>query len=281
MKAKKEVVAFTLLTITLVIAIGFAVRTVSGEKSKEVKVAKEFAIKLQDSNIIDTDINLEEVEFKSVDKLANKTSKAQYTVVAQNLGIDLDSEYAVIGFYQNSEETVARKLINEDNAIVIAEEYISQMTDEKFLFKEIKSIKEGEEKSSTYTIAFYKYFKEYPYYDNEIVVNINKDSGKLENYSNQSINKVRYNLKQNINEEEASDIAIDNFKKLNIEAKIVNKPLLAIAQRADGEFDLSYILDVDTINAEGKEEKYKMFINAGTSEVINRTTQLVETSVSN
>lgn len=281
MKTKKEVVVFSLLIVVLVIAIGFAASSVSGEKSKEVKGAKEFVQKLQKSNIIDTELNLNEVEFKAVEKATNKSFKSKYTVVAENIEIDLDSEYVVTGFSQKVNEVKSISLINENEAKLIAEEYVSEIADEKFSFKEVRALKAGEESSTTYTVAFYKYIKNYPYYDNEIVVNINKNTGKLESYSNQTINKVSHNIDKSIEEEEAINIAKDHFNKLNVKAELSKKPLLAVTLKVDGEFELSYIIDVNTTNAEGKTDKFKLFINAESGEVSNRTTELIETSRSN
>ena len=228
---------------SLLIAIGFTIVSTFGNKSKEVKVAKKFVEKLQRMDIIDTKLNVDEIEFKSMAKVTNKNSKTQYTVIAENLGIDLDSKYVVTGFSEKVKEYKSPySSIDKDNAKIIAEEYVRKISNEKFKFKEVREVKEGEEKSNTYTIAFYKYVKDYPCYDNEIVVNINKTSGKLESYTNQSINEVKHNIKKNINLEEAKNISIEHFNKLNIKSEIVEEPLLVVTLRVDGEFELSYVV---------------------------------------
>lgn len=283
MKTKKESIAFLLLIIALVIAIGFIIVSILGNKSKEVKVAKEFVTKLQKMDIIDTEININEVEFKSVGRVSNKNSIVQYTVVAENIGIDLDSEYVVTGFSQKLKESrISNSNMDKNKAKVIAEEYLDKITDENFNFKEIRESKEDEKNSNTYTIAFYKYFKDYPYYDNEIVVNINKNTGKLESYMNQSISEAKHNINKNknIKVDEVKSIALDHFNKLNIESEIIDEPLLAFILSSNGEFELSYVVDMNIINANKKEEKYKLFINAESGEVINRTKEQIEVSSS-
>ncbi|SDO81947.1 YcdB/YcdC domain-containing protein [Clostridium gasigenes] len=282
MKGKKKIIAFTLLIISLLIAIGFTIVSLLDNKAKEVKVAKRFVEKLQKMDIIDTKLNVEKIEFKSVDKVINKNSKTQYIVVGENLGINLDSKYVVTGFSEKVKEDISPdSIIDKDNAKILAEEYVSKITNEKFEFKEVREVKEEEKKSNTYTIAFYKYVKDYPCYDNEIVVNINRTSGKLQSYTNQSINKVKYNIKKNIDLEEAKNISIEYFSKLNIKLQIVKEPLLSVTLRVDGEFELSYVVDLNVITNDGKIDKYKLFINAESGEVVNRTSELIQDSTSN
>ena len=287
MKVKKRIIAFGVLAIALVIAIGFTVASNLDNKLKEVKVAKAFVMNLKDKGIIDTELNLDEVEFKSISKLANKNSKTQYTVMAENIGIDLNSEYVVTGFSKKVEldsqnrSVIESNIIDEESAIEIAEEYVNEITDEKFSFKEIRKVNDEENDSDTHVIVFYKYFKNYPYYDNEIVVSINKTSGKLESYINQSINDVKHNLKKYIKVDEAKNIALNYFAKLNQEAEIVEEPLLAIIAGVNDDFELSYVVNIKTKNIDGKEDKYKLFINSESGEVLNRAVDVIETSRSN
>ena len=281
MKAKKKVIAFIVLVIVLLIAISFAIVSNLGNKSKEVKVAKEFVASLQKKGIIDIKLNLGEIEFKSMSKLLNRSSKTQYTVIAENIGVDLDGKYGVTGFFQKSKVDNIKDSIDENTAREISEKYINEITNEKFTFKEIREVKESEGNSNIYTIAFYKYFKDYPYYDNEIVVNINKSSGKLESYTNQSIDDINHNLNKSIDLDRAKKNAVDYFTRLNQKPEIVDEPLLAFILGIDGEFELSYVVNVKTTSADNKEDKYKLFINAESGEVINRTADLIESSTSN
>jgi len=281
MKAKKKVIAFIVIVIVLLIAISFAIVSNLGNKSKEVKVAKEFVASLQKKGIIDIKLNLGEIEFKSMSKLLNRSSKTQYTVIAENIGVDLDGKYGVTGFFQKSKVDNIKDSIDENTAREISEKYINEITNEKFTFKEVREVKESEGNSNIYTIAFYKYFKNYPYYDNEIVVNINKSSGKLESYTNQSIDDINHNLNKSIDLDRAKKNAVDYFNRLNQKPEIVDEPLLAFILGIDGEFELSYVVNVKTTSFDNKEDKYKLFINAESGEVINRTADLIESSTSN
>lgn len=287
MKVKKRIIAFGVLAIALIIAIGFTVVSNLDNKLKEVKVAKAFVTNLKDKEIIDTEVNLDEIEFKSISKLANKNSKTQYTVMAENIGIDLDSKYVVTGFSKKVEldsqnkSVIESNIIDEESAIEIAEEYVNEITNEKFSFKEIRKVNDEENDSNTHVIVFYKYFKNYPYYDNEIVVSINKTSGKLESYINQSINDVKHNLKRYIEVDEAKNIALNYFAKLNQEVEIAEEPLLAIIAGVNDDFELSYVVDIKTKSIDGKEDKYKLFINSESGEVLNRSVDVIETSRSN
>ncbi|MEG1287560.1 MAG: hypothetical protein RSD13_05855 [Clostridium sp.] len=282
MKAKKEIVAFTIIITALVIAIGFTMVSVLGNKTKEIKVAKELVGKLQKMDIIDTEFNIDEIEFKSVAKVVNKNSKTQYTVVVENIGIDLDSKYVVTGFSHKSKDGKSYKsIIEESEAIKIAEKYVDEITNEKFTFKEVRAPKEGEENNNIYTIAFYKYYKDYPYYDNEIVVNINKLSGKLENYTNPNIDMNEHNSSKEINSKEAKNIAIEHFNKLNVEVEVIEEPLLAFVFGTNEEFELCYVINLETLNSENESDKYKLFINSESGLIINRTNDLIDSSRSN
>ncbi|MGL5086731.1 MAG: YcdB/YcdC domain-containing protein [Clostridium sp.] len=281
MKANKKGVIFTVLSLALIGAIAFAVVSITGDKSKEIRVAKSFVEKLQSVKIVDLNMNIDNIEFKSVEKSVNKSGINQFTVIGDNIGIDLDNKYNVIGFSQklNAVKGV-NEAISEENAVEIAEKYVSIITSEKFEFKEIRPFKNGEEDSNNYTIAFYKYVKDYPYYDNEIIVNINKATGQLESFSNQTITKVKHNFRKEISSEESKEFAKSYYNSLDIKAQIVNEPLLAVTTISDGSYELSYVVEFVILGVDGKEEKNKLFINAESGEVVNRTTDLIKSSKS-
>lgn len=281
MKANKRIIAFAVLTLALLVAIAFAIVSIKGNKSKEVKVAKSFVEKLQKMDMINLYQSVDDIEFKSITDVVNKNSINQYTVIGDNITVDLDAKYNVIGFSQKVKEGRAiNENIDVENAKVLAEKYVDEIISGKFAFKQVIAEKEGEEVSDNYSIAFYKFVKEYPYYDNEIVVNINKNTGKLQNYSNQTISKVKHNLKKNISIEECKENAIDYYNELNIKVEIAKEPLLAVTIRADGDFELTYVVDLSIVGLDGKVDKNKIFINAETGEVVNRTTDLIEASKS-
>lgn len=278
---KTKIIALVTIIIILVISITFSISTIMGNKSKEISIAKDFVKKLQKMDIIDTKLNMDEIEFKSIEKVASEDSKTQFTVIAENLGIDLNSKYVITGFSQKLNQSNTENIINEDDAKIIAVKYVDQIISEKFKFKEIRKVKVGEEEPSTYTIVFYKYIKEYPYFDNEIIVSINKSTGKLENYTNPSIDKVKHNLKKSINVRNAEKISTDYFNKLNIKGDIKGTPLLAVILDVNGEYQLSYIVDAESINLDNNIDKYKLFINAESGEIVNKTNDLIESSISN
>lgn len=283
MKIKKQIIAFIITVISLIIAIGLAITSNLDDKLKEVKVAKEFFVNLKEKDIIDTELNLNEIEFQSIPKLENINSKIQYTVIAENVAIVLDSNYVVTAFSQK-ESRVQNKsvLIDENMAIELAEEYVSEITKDKVKFKEIRQVREDEEGDfNSHIVVFYKYFKNYPYYDNEIVVKINKATGKLESYINNNVDDIKHNIKKDINKTDVKNILTDYFSNSNKRVEILENPILAHILNTNEEFILSYVVDVKTTDNDNKKEMYKVFINAETGEVINILNNVIESTESN
>lgn len=175
------------LLIIVILAIGIIIlsRNILNMKNKEVKVAKEFIELLIDKEIIDEN-NEKLLEEEHINQSTGKASNIKYSVILGSYAIDIDKDFKVIGFSNKNLEVKNKPInISEKEAILLAEKYLKEITDSEFLFKEVKE--KDEENNSHYSVIFYKAKDGEPIYEQEIIMVIDKYSGKLDSYSNNNV----------------------------------------------------------------------------------------------
>lgn len=269
MRLKKIRVIFSLVIIILLGLIGYIVNGILNKETKEVIVAKKFIEDLSDEKIINnSNYNKEAIEEEVLNKLNSKSSQIQYSVIVGNYGVDIDKNYNVLGFSNKNLGTKIKLAeISEEKATSLATKYIDEITNDEFIFKEIKT--REEEGSPCYNVVFYKCKDGYPYYKQEINTSINKVTGKLEAYSNYPLDNIKHIKDINIDEYKAKNIVQNYFINLNLKSEILDKPMIAFVSVNDNEMTLSYVYNVKTIDDKNKEEKYIIYIRADLGEVIN------------
>lgn len=269
MRFKKIKIIFSIVIVILLGLIGYIVNGILNKETKEVIIAKKFIENLSDDKIINNyDYYKEVIKDEALNKLNSKSSQIQYSVIVGNYGVDIDKNYNVLGF-SNKNLGANTKLaeISEEEAISLATKYIKKITDDEFMFKEIKS--REKEDSPCYNVVFYKCKDGYPYYKQEINTSIDKVTGKLEAYSNYLLENIKYIKDINIDEYKAKNIVQNYFINLNLKSEILDKPMIAFVAVNDNEMALSYVYNVKTIDDKNKEEKYNIYIRADVGEVIN------------
>lgn len=269
MRLKKIRVIFSLVIIILLGLIGYIVNGILNKETKEVIVAKKFIENLSDEKIINnSDYYKEAIEEEALNKLNSKSSQIQYSVIVGNYGVDIDKNYNVLGFSNKNLGTKIKLAeISEEKATSLATKYIDEITNDEFIFKEIKT--REEEGSPCYNVVFYKCKDGYPYYKQEINTSINKVTGKLESYSNYPLDNIKHIKDINIDEYKAKNIVQNYFINLNLKSEILDKPMIAFVSVNDNEMALSFVYNVKTIDDKNKEEKYIIYIRADLGEVIN------------
>ncbi|WP_195428515.1 hypothetical protein [Clostridium sp. D46t1_190503_E9] len=269
MRLKKGTITFSMVIVVLLVLIVFIVNNILNKGTKEVSVAKKFIENLSDNNIIEKykdDSKI--VEEATLNKLANKSSQIQYSVIVGNYGVDIDKNYNVLGFSnKNLGSMPINEVIDEKKAINLATKYVNEITDDEFKFKEVRT--RQEENSPCYNIIFYKCKDGYPYYKQEISAIIDKSEGKLEGYSNYPLDHIKHIKEINIDEVKAGEIAKGHFTNLNFKVSALDNPMIAFVSVKDDEMVLSYIYNVKVINNDKKEEIYNICIRADSGEVIN------------
>lgn len=269
MGLKKIKVIFSVVIIILLGLIGYIVNGILNKETKEVIVAKKFIENLSDEKIINnSDYYKEAIEEEALNKLNSKSSQIQYSVIVGNYGVDIDKNYNVLGFSNKNLGTKIKLAeISEEKATSLATKYIDEITNDEFIFKEIKT--REEEGSPCYNVVFYKCKDGYPYYKQEINTSINKVTGKLESYSNYPLDNIKHIKDINIDEYKAKNIVQNYFINLNLKSEILDKPMIAFVSVNDNEMALSFVYNVKTIDDKNKEEKYIIYIRADLGEVIN------------
>lgn len=277
MRLKKTSIVFSVVIIVLLVLIVIVVNNILNRGTKEVKVAKQFIEELYDNGVIEDSYSIKRAVIKeeTLNKLSNNNSIIKYSVIVGKYGVDIDKDFNVLGFSnKNIDENMARSNeISEEEAIYLAKSYLSQITNEEFSFKELKTSENVD--NSLYNIIFYKYKNGYPYYKQEIKTVINKFTGKLEGYTNYPIENVKYMEEININEKEATKILKESFESLKLEVTSIEAPLLSYINASDTEMVLAYTFNWNLKCKDGKEETYTSSVRADTKEVINYNLEAV------
>lgn len=279
MSNKKGSKVIISLFIILLICIGIAVYFFYSRINKEINSAKEFVQLLYDEKMIDTSENINDIKYEAVKQIDG--DKENYRVTSRNFGFDLNSDYKVIGFNYNSRETTPDGIeIGEEKARVLAEEYIEKLSDEDYKFKSIIEAAEGSY-LTYYGYLFTRYKDGYPFYNDQIMIQIDKYTGYLTGYSNSISQGEPKKININVELDGAENIAVEVFNQLNSNG-IINKEEISVAfadNKEKTETELCYIIVVSGQDADNKEVKWKYFISTDTGEAINSRKDTVSKSL--
>lgn len=286
MKDKKIKAICSVITIVLIICIGILVNNIINKENKEVKVARDFIQNLAEKNIIDYYSKDSEVyKNDSLNKSLNNASKIQYSVLIGNYGVDMDDKYNVIGFSNKNINNLSNELkvtsyavseisdLDEGKAIDYAKKYIKEISEDSFIFKEVKN--KEEEENPCYIVVFYKCKDGYPIYKQEITVLIDKESLRLQGYSNYTLENREYINDLNINKEDAIKIVLDNLNDLKINKDDISIIDTAYVESEKDKLVLSYIVNIEN-KLEENNEKYLVIIRGDSGEIINSNIEVMK-----
>lgn len=240
-----------------------------GPGAEDINKAKDFVEKLYSMNAVNTDMDLADIKYEKIKSGNNKTELTYSTVVTQFYGIDLDKENDVIGFAKKDTQPNVTK-IKLDEAQKLAETYLKNIYDGDIVLKTVKNT----EDLPYYSFIFTKEKYGYEFYFDEIKVNINKENGFLDGYSNMAIHTSEKEPQIDISEGEAEEAAIDTFKSYNGEGSISENARLVYASNkiektSDNVEEVCYMVTVDGKDADGQTISWKIFINASDKTVFN------------
>lgn len=269
MRSKKISLSAVVLLIFLFAILGVTAYKFLGPGAEDIKKAKSFMEKLYSIEAVNTDTNLTDIKYEKIKSGNNKTELTYSTIVTQFYGIDLDKENDVIGFAKRDIQPNVAKL-NIDEAQKKAEYYLNNIYDEDVVLKNIKNTDD----LTYYSFIFTKEKHGYPFYFDEIRVNINKESGLLDGYSNMAICTSEKEPKISIDEEEAKNVAINVFESHNKEAAINEDVSLVYASNktektSDDAEEVCYMITVDGKDTDEQKISWKIFINANDKSVFN------------
>ncbi len=255
----------------LIIMIPIVLYNYFGQGRKEIVAADKFIQRLQNDNIIEkNDMN---IKFKLEEKTGTEKNKEIYSLISDNYRVDLDKDYNVISFVDNIKLS---KIVNIsfNEAQSIAKVYLEKMCNGDYRIKEANDNKgDIKEDSPFYSIIFSKYEDGYPYYGEEVIMNINKSNGKLQGYVNKTKEDNHKEIKIKISKEEAEKKVLKSFNDINKEGKISSDTYLAFFNGKDEweKPELCYV-----INVSNSKDSNIYFVEADSGRIINTFSNIVE-----
>ncbi|MBE6062349.1 MAG: peptidase propeptide domain-containing protein [Clostridium butyricum] len=269
MRTKNVNFKIIVMLIVLLAMSGIAAYKFWGPGAEDISKSRKFIEKLYSINAISTDIALSDIKYEKVKSGNNKTELTYSTVVTQNYGIDLDKEKDVIGFAKKDTQPNITKIEIEE-AQSIAEKYVNNIYEGDICLKSIKN----EQNLPYYSFVFAKQKYGYLFYFDEIKVNINKESGFMDGYSNMAIRTLGKEPQISISEDDAKKKALETFESYNGEGKISENIQLVycnnkIEKASDNIEEVCYMVVVDGDDSDGNKVSWRIFINANDAAVFN------------
>lgn len=275
MKHKKAKIIVFSIVILLCLVVG--IKIYRDKYNSEILAAKNFLKELSSNNMITAEENLDEIKYTSVKKTDGINVKAYYKINANNYDIEVDTDNNIIGF-KNKEAKSNNTEVSIKAAKSVAENYVEKIINEDVFFKETVPL---DDNVPYYTFIFTKYLDGFPFYSDEIIINIDKSKGNLDGYSNYSVQRNPKDVCINISKEEAEKIAKDQFNSTNNqkESNVEDESFKAYAINKDKtESELCYIVTISGSDLDGKSVKIKYFISTESGEIINNSKDTVRTT---
>lgn len=272
MKLKKASIISGVTLVCLLIAVGIILYNFIGPGAKDIKASKEFMAKLYLINAVSTEQNLNSIKYKRSRIVNNQDELIYRSIVTKNFGIDLDKNDNVIGFAKK-EIPINETKINIQDAKNLAEEYLKNIYDDNIVLKSINN--DDDSKSLPYYSFIYTKEKNgYPFYFDEIKVNIDKETGFLDGYSNSTMQRECKEPVINISDTEAKKIAIDAFDKYNKEGAARVETNLVYSDNkmdkgASPVYEVCYIITVDGKNDKDDNASWKIFVSSENGNILN------------
>lgn len=272
MKFKRASIIGGMTLSGLLIIIAIILYNFIGPGAKEIKASKEFMAKLYSVNAVNTDQKLDAIKYERIKTINSQNELVYRSISTQNFGIDLDKNNNVIGFAKKDIPLNITK-VNLEDAKVYADKYLKGIYEGDVVLKSINK-NEDSRYLPYYSFIYTKERSGYLFYFDEIKLNINKENGFLDGYSNSVMQKECKEPIINISEEDAKNIALENFKKYNKEGSIKDEINLVYADdKMDKETSQIYELCY-TITIYGKSDKdanvsWKVFVSAENGKILN------------
>ena len=270
MKSKRIIINSSIILIFLVIVVGVAFYKLFGESSKEINASKQFMSKLYSMNAVDTTEKLTNLKYERLKVINSQNELVNKTIVTQSYGIDLDKENNVVGFAKKDMKMSSGKL-SESQARIIAERYLMEICGNDLIYEDTKN----EDDLPYYSFVYKKKENGYRLYFDEIKINIDRDSGYIDGYSNTTMLKKCMEAKINISQEEAETIANNYFIENNIPYELLETTELVYAgntkteKNQNNHLEVCYVVSVKAKNSDESQVLIKIFVNADSGEIYN------------
>jgi hypothetical protein len=272
MKLKKASIMGASILFCLLIIIAIILYNFIGPGAKDIKASKAFMTRLYSINAINTEQNLDSIKYERSRILSSQNELVHRSIVTQSFGIDLDKNNNVIGFAKKEIPANITKISVQD-ARTLAEGYLKNIYEGEVVLKTINS-NEDSKSLPYYSFIYTKQENGYSFYFDEIKLNIDKENGFLDGYSNSTMQRECKEPVINISNEEAKKIALDAFEKYNKESVVKNETDLVYADdRMEKEknpiYEVCYIVTIDGKNDKGANISWKFFVSAESGNILN------------
>lgn len=260
----------------LIVLIVVAILIFDKKIKKEINIAKDFIQVLYDNDMVSNDKKIEDINF-DISKQSDGDND-YYSITSKDFGVDLNEKGKVIGFNYNRNNPIGEK-IDADVARETAEKYVSILVNGDYKFKE----EEKQEGNVTYySYVFTKYKGGFPFYSDQIVIQVDKYSGYLTRYTNVESQKKPEEIVINIEKNVAEATALDSFNELNNDGVIQEgETYIAFCDNEDKtKTELSYVVSIVGKDMSDKEVKMKVFVSTKSGKVINTIKDNVSTATS-
>lgn len=272
MRLKKASIIGGIVLVCLLIIIAIILYNFIGPGANEIKVSKAFMSKLYSINAINAEQKLDAIKYERIKTLNSQSELVHRSISTQNFGIDLDKDNNVIGFAKKDIPINITKVSLQD-AKTAAEKYLEGIYDGDVVLKTINA-NEYSKYLPYYSFIYTKQKNGYPFYFDEIKLNIDKENGFLDGYSNSVMQKEYKEPVINVSKQEAQNIALEAFKKYNKDGNVRNEIDLVYAYNkmdkgASQVYEVCYIVIIDGKNDKDINVNWKIFISTENSKVLN------------
>lgn len=220
-KGNKNLILFSIVFV-LIIGIIYMWNMNMGKTSTQVKETISFLEELSEIGAINGEIVPVASDIQEVKTSSNGNATVGYTLKWHNCGVDLDKNYNVIGFLEQTTTESGETVLTEEQCIDYAEKYLKHILDNDF---ELKEVLECEKNEPFYTINFYRYHRKYINYDDIITVKINKYSGELVGFSALNTDNVEYQSFMRTRKSEAKKIAREYLEFIGLSGDLINEDM--------------------------------------------------------
>lgn len=274
MKFIKANLVYIIISIILILGIIFAVYSLRGHASKQVKASLDFINKLSEIGAIEKQSMPKATDFKETKIDSNNTSRVKYSLIGNEFCIDLDKDYNVVGFVEKKSNYSKNEAISQSNAVILAKRYLQRIMEDKVDFKDLKNDNSNE--LDVYNLGFNKIHGNYICYNNEIIVTINKYTEKIVGFSGFIDSGTQYVDTLNISQDRATEISKEYIatisKKNDDKSLIIDHTDLQYVSVSDNTNQLSYVVKIRKENSNAADGMYELIINGDTGEIIKQFT---------
>lgn len=272
MKIRKVTIISSIFLCFLLMVTGIIAYKFVGPGAKDIGACRSFINKLYSISAIDTKENINDIKYNRQKKSTNENDLVSKSIVTQNYALDLDKNDNIIGFIKKDIQKTGVINIEVEEAEKLSVKYLKSIYGENIVLKSIQ-INDKDNYLPYYSFIYTKHKDGYPFYFDEIKLNIDKENGLLDGYSNSTMQLECKEPNIKISFAEAEKMAVEFFMKYNKEGIIQSTTTLVYADRKNEKDDslvaeLCYMVVVNGKDINGNSIKWKIFVSSENGDII-------------